>query len=148
MKTHYIFIALLGLLSCSQEVPTKDSKAVDNSKLKSDARMTETPSKRELTVNEVIDWGPQSTKAGVNPNIQADQGMGLWMRLSMTENLNEAKVLFDGKPALITTVDGSLITASIAAEQILSPGDKRVVIQLQSNQGSIDVGIFRVEDSQ
>ena len=71
--------------------------------------------------------------------------MGLWIRVSGFTAGDKIKVIFDGKPALVTTLDGDLITASVAADLIKKPGAKEVLIVSENKTADIPVGQFNVE---
>ena len=66
----------------------------------------------------IVRWGPQETTISTNPNIQPDGGMGVWIESTGTTGFGNAEVIFDGQPALSTSVQKKLVTASISAKQL------------------------------
>lgn len=105
------------------------------------SRQTNDPAVFELKVNS---WEPDSTKAGVVPNVQPDGGMGIWIEVLSTRNLGKAEVLFAGRPAKITAVQVKLITAFISPEELAAPGNKEVAIKQISTGNVFPVGTFKV----
>ena len=92
----------------------------------------------------VINWGPQSTKVGVNPNNQPGGAMGIWIEVSGTQGVGEVQLLVAGQPAM-AVVQEKLITAAIAPEQFAEPGKKEVVIKQISTNKLFPVGVFDVQ---
>lgn len=92
----------------------------------------------------VVNWGPQSTKVGTNPNKQSDGSLGVWIEVAGTQELGEAQVLFSGKPAKSTSVQEKLITAAIDIEQLAVAGDKEVAVKQIGTGRLFPVGIFKV----
>jgi hypothetical protein len=104
------------------------------------------PAPYPLKSLEVNNWGPQSTKAGVNPNKQPDGSMGIWIENSGTRDLDELQVFFAGQPAKATSVQEKLITAAIAPDQITVTGDKEILIKQISTGKLFPVGTFKVSN--
>lgn len=82
----------------------------------------------------VINWGPQSTKVGTNPNKQPDGNMGVWIEVAGTQGLGEAQVIFGGQPAKVTFVLEKNVNAAISTEQLSQAGNKEVVIKQISTE--------------
>lgn len=92
----------------------------------------------------VVNWGPQSLKAGINPNKQPDGSMGIWVEVESTNGLGEAQIMFGGQPAKLTSVQEKIITAAIDAEQIATTGEKEVVIKQIGSGKLIPIGTVRL----
>lgn len=93
-------------------------------------------------------WGPQSTTIGKNPNIQPDGGMGIWIEATGISGLGDAEVIFEGQPALTTSVQEKLITASISAKQLNQSGSKEILIKQISTGKTFHVGAFIIKSKQ
>jgi hypothetical protein len=93
----------------------------------------------------VINWGAQSTNVGVIPNKQPGGGMGIWIEVSGTQGLGEVQVLFGGQPAMTTSVQGKMITAAIAPEQLAEQGKKELVIKQIATNKLFSVGAFDIQ---
>lgn len=92
----------------------------------------------------VVNWGPQSLKAGINPNKQPDGSMGIWVEVESTNGLGEAQIMFGGQPAKSTSVQEKIITAAIDANQIATMGEKEVVIRQIVSGKLIPIGTIRL----
>lgn len=92
----------------------------------------------------VNNWGPQSTKAEINPNKQPDGSMGIWIEVSGAQGLGEVQVLFSGNPAKSTSVQGKLITAAIGVDQLSITGDKEIAVKQIETGKIFSVGTFKV----
>lgn len=92
----------------------------------------------------VVNWGPQSLKAGINPNKQPDGSMGIWVEVESTNGLGEAQIMFGGKPAKSTSVQEKIITAAIDADQITTTGEKEVVIRQIGSGKLFPIGTVRL----
>ena len=93
----------------------------------------------------VQDWGPRSTKANLVPNIQPNGNMGIWIKISNTDQLKNATLYFDGKPAAGTYVQDKLVTASINPKDISSPGRKEITLKMLNSEKLIPIGSFTVD---
>jgi len=147
MKNIAIALVIMVLTACSREVPVKEPNAQQECKVV--AEMSTVDQEKTLTSNidniKVIDWGPQSTTAGVNPNAQPRGELGIWIRFSSTKGLGEVQLMFNGQPALATTiVDDSLITAAISVDQLSAIGEKELLLLQTQTQKNIPIGIFTV----
>lgn len=98
---------------------------------------------------EVLDWGPQSTKAGDVPNRQPDGGAGIWIKVKKTdvEVAGPVKVYFDTFPAYLSYFhpDGEVITASIPPRLFSRAGFLQVSVQRVATGVSTHVGHFSVK---
>lgn len=89
-------------------------------------------------------WGPQLAIVGVNPNVQSDGSLGIWIEVTSTVGLEGAQVMFGDKPAKATSIQNKLITAAIAIEQIGVLGEKNIYIKQSKTGKSFPVGVFKV----
>jgi hypothetical protein len=94
----------------------------------------------------VYNWGPQAAEVGTIPNKQPDGSMGIWFKVSDTQSLGDAQVIFDGKPAKETSVQDKLITALISSEQLKVPGDRKIYIRLSKTGKLLPLGVFNVKN--
>jgi hypothetical protein len=93
----------------------------------------------------VINWGPQSTKAGVNPNKQPDGSMGVWVEVVETKGIGDAQALFSGQPThTVVHEDRKIITFAVSPLQIANPGKKEIVIKQIATNKLFPVGVFEV----
>lgn len=102
-------------------------------------------SAKSLKDLEVINWGPQSAIIGSIPNKQPDGSIGLWIKVSSTEGLMDAQVIFDGKPAKTTSIQNKLITAAIDPEQIKVSGEKNIYLKQAKTGELFFIGVFNVD---
>lgn len=93
----------------------------------------------------VVNWGPQTAKAGMNPNKQPDGSMGVWIEVVGTQGLGDAQVIFGGQPAKVTSVQDKYVNAGISTEELIQPGSKDVVVKQISTGKTYPVGTFIVE---
>ena len=93
----------------------------------------------------IVRWGPQETTISTNPNIQPDGGMGVWIESTGTTGFGNAEVIFDGQPALSTSVQKKLVTASISAKQLNELGNKEILIKQITTGKTFHVGTFIVK---
>jgi hypothetical protein len=150
MKNGIIFTIFLGLIACSREVPFKEPaiQAVCKTAVEKSADVQVTTNAQTIENIKVIDWGPQSTTLGVNPNAQPGGELGIWMRLSSTKELGEVQVIFNGQPAVATpVVDDGLITAAVATNQLRSIGKKDVTLLQTQTKKTIQVGVFTISSN-
>lgn len=92
----------------------------------------------------IVNWGPQETKISVNPNMQPDGGMGIWIEMIDTKWFGDAEVIFNGQSALSTSVQEKLITASISENQLKQRGKKDVLLKQLSTSKVFYVGSFDI----
>ena len=145
MKSLIIFIVLLGLVACSREVPSKEPIAKQECKTVVEANSVGQEKTAAPNNVKIIDWGPQSTTVGVNPNVQPGGELGIWIRLSSTKELGEVQLMFNGQPALVTTVvDDGLITAAVAADQLHAIGKKELTLLQTQTKKNVQIGVFTV----
>lgn len=93
----------------------------------------------------VVNWAPQTTRAGVVANEQPDGTMGIWIKVTGDYAIGEIEVLFDNIPAKTWHNKIGLITAAIAPERLSEPGVKEVAIRTLSKGEVIKIGDFIVE---
>lgn len=145
MKNFIFFIVFLALIACSREVPSKKLLAKQECETAVDAGAVGQEKAAALNIVKVIDWGPQSTTVGVNPNAQPGGELGIWVRLSSTKGLGEVQLFFNGQSAVATTVvDDGLITAAIQADQLRTIGKKELTLLQTQTQKNIQIGVFTV----
>jgi len=98
---------------------------------------------------QVLDWGPQSTKAGIVPNKQPDGGSGIWIKISKIdiEYSGPVKVYFSGKPAngVYFNPNGELITASIPPRFFKNSGRYAVTVKQIATGREFYIGLFIVD---
>ncbi len=94
----------------------------------------------------VSDWGPKSTKAGINPNPLPDGDLGIWFKVKKGHNLSEARVYFDDQPALRTVVEEEHITARIPKTHVFSVGVKSITIREDASGDVLFAGIFEITE--
>lgn len=112
------------VIGCSQEVPFSEKKQEQNS----------SPANVAEQAVRVVNWGPQNTVVGINPNRQPDGTLGLWFQLNSTKGLTNVTIQFDGTPALSTViVNNTLITTSVPEALIQSTGQKQISMSNESN---------------
>lgn len=92
----------------------------------------------------IVNWGEQSTRAGVPFNIQADGQSGVWFELNQSSPPAGVVVNFDGKPLDGVVVNGAIITATIPPGYLAEPGNYPVVIELQPAGTRVEAGNFEV----
>jgi hypothetical protein len=94
-------------------------------------------------------WGPQSTQQGVAVNAQKDGNSGLWIKMTGPVFGPETQVSFDGKPVegLAVSSTGDVVTMTIPADYISTPGAKHVVLKVNASSADIAVGDFEVTPS-
>lgn len=147
MKNGVIFIVVLELFACSREVPFREPLIQEACKtaVGKSADVQVTANVQTIENIKVVDWGPQSTTLGVNPNAQPGGELGIWIRLSSTKELGEVQLIFNSHPAKATNiVDDQLITVAVNSDQLLLAGKKEVNL-LQSKTGKIiPIGFFEV----
>lgn len=95
-----------------------------------------------------LDFGPQFTTVGVNPNKQPDGSMGLWIKVKSTQGLSNAQVYFDGEPAVGTSVGDKIITAAIDSTYFTRPGKYGVSLKVPTREEIYHIGIFEVRVSE
>lgn len=93
----------------------------------------------------VGNWGPQSTREGVIPNVQVDGHMGLWIEITRAQTPGDLEVIFDGHPAAITVVSEKLITAGILPKYLAKAENKTIQIKQKSTNKLFLVGEFVVQ---
>jgi hypothetical protein len=94
----------------------------------------------------VAAWGPQSTQQGVAANAQKDGNSGLWIKMTAPAFGPETQVSFDGKPVegLAVSSTGDVVTMTIPADYISTPGAKHIVLKVNAGSPDIAVGDFEV----
>ncbi len=98
----------------------------------------------EVSQLSIVNWGEQSTRAGVPFNVQADGQSGVWLELNQPSPPADIVVNFDGKPLDGVVVNGAIITATIPPEYLSEPGNYPVVIELQPAGTRVEAGNFEV----
>lgn len=94
----------------------------------------------------IINWGPQSTKAGVNPNKQPDGSMGVWVEVAETKGLGDAQALFSGQSThTVVHEDRKIITFAVSPLQIANPGKNEIMIKQTATGKLFPVGVFEVQ---
>lgn len=129
-------LILIGILSIAAILSACGKAEQSNQKISVEASPT-----FEL---KVVNWGPQSAKAGTNPNTQPDGSMGLWIEVAGTQGLGEAQVFFAGQPAKLTSIQDKLITAAIGPDQVAVSGVREISIKQVGTGKLFPVGIFKV----
>ena len=150
MKSGIIFLVVLGLVACSREVPFKAPIAQETCKsvVEKNSDVPEKTTAPNVENLKIIDWGPQSTTVGVNPNAQPGGELGLWIRLSSTKELGEVQLMFNGQPAKATTVvDDGLITAAVSADQLNVLGKKEVTLLQTQTKKNVPIGVFNISSN-
>lgn len=93
----------------------------------------------------ILNWGPQATYQGIIPNIQPDGGAGIWIEVLGEQTLNEVQVIFENRPATVTSIQQGLITASISELEFRQLGTKSISIKDLTNDKILPVGVFNVQ---
>ena len=70
--------------------------------------------------------------------------MGIWIKILAAKELGDVKVLFNEKPAIITSVQSTLVTAAIPPEMFDKIGKYRISIKQIATNIVFPVGIFEV----
>lgn len=108
-----------------------------------------TPPKDTNRLIRVLDWGPQSTTAGTNPNRQPDGGLGLSFNIEKIDPaiVGPIEILIDGAPtgSAVFQPGGSTITASISPRFLNQPGPHSLAINEMAVSHVVPVGYFVVE---
>jgi hypothetical protein len=99
---------------------------------------------------EVLDWGPQRTKAGVVPNRQSSGVSGIWIKIkkNKAEPVDMVKVYFNTFSAYHPThlqSNGEVITAGIPPWLFKRPGVFEVSLKNAATGQRTHVGYFTVE---
>lgn len=145
MKTILTLALAICVIGCSQEVPFSEPKQEDKCPPTNISMQKDEAKKSEIIEIKVINWGPQNTITGTNPNRQPDGSLGLWFQLNTTKGMSEVLVFFDGQPAISSTIAGDdLVTAAISKELITLPGKKPILITTKDNKVEIFKGEFYV----
>jgi hypothetical protein len=93
----------------------------------------------------VVNWGQQTTPAGSTFNVQRDGNSGVSFELNQPAPATELSVTFDGKPLTGVVASGVIVTATIPAEFLATPGAYPVEIQIPALNRKITAGNFTVE---
>jgi hypothetical protein len=105
---------------------------------------SEIESKIAATKVSIESWGPQFTNVGIVQNLQPGGNMGIWIKILAAKELGDVKVLFNEKPAIITSVQSTLVTAAIPPEMFDKIGKYRISIKQIATNIVFPVGIFEV----
>jgi len=82
----------------------------------------------------VLEWGPDSTKAGIAFNVQPNGSSAMWIRANQSLDGGVAAIDFNGN-ALTSSSVGSLITATVPTQLYAKPGvyPVRIVMKIGAN---------------
>ena len=142
LKTNEIIpVGFFDVLSVNEKIESEQALSYKTKQTTNTSSLTSQP------VLKIGSWGPQSTIIGENPNIQPDGGMGVWIEAIGKSGLGDAEVIFDGQPALTTSVQEKLITASISAKHLNKSGSKEIFIKQISTGKNFHVGTFFVQST-
>lgn len=134
----------IALTACNPQtaVPPAEPAARDASPAAEVSAEGATAPKAEWAV---VNWGQQTTKAGVEFNVQRDGNSGISFELNQPAPASELAVSFGGKPLTGVVASGVIVTATIPAEYIAVAGSYPVVVQIPALGKNISAGNFIVE---
>lgn len=99
----------------------------------------------DVSTLKVVQWGPKSTKAGATFNAQPDGNSGMFVELSGDVPLTKFEGTIGGKPLSGVVASGKVVTATIPAEYLATPGTYPVELVVPAQNARIAVGNFTVE---
>ena len=99
----------------------------------------------DVSTLKIVQWGPKSTKAGTMFNAQPDGNSGMFVELSGDAPLTKFEGTIGGKPLSGVIASGKVVTATIPAEYLATPGTYPVELVVPAQNARIAVGNFTVE---
>lgn len=94
---------------------------------------------------QLITWGPQSTPAGTAFQVQADGGSGMFFEFDRELPAAPTAVTFNGKPMGGMVAEGKVVTATVPAEALATPGTFEIVIVMPDGAPTFAPMTFTVE---
>lgn len=99
----------------------------------------------DVSTLKVVQWGPKTTKAGTPFNAQPDGNSGMFVELSGDVPLTKFEGTIGGKPLSGVVASGKVVTATIPAEYLATPGTYPIELIVPAQNARIAVGDFTVE---
>jgi len=128
--------SVVALIACSnknseQPAPWRDKTGAASGSTSGMATSAKTSTSLEL---KVLEWGPDSTKAGIAFNVQPNGSSAMWIRANQSLDGGVAAIDFNGN-ALTSSSVGSLITATVPTQLYAKPGvyPVRIVMKIGAN---------------
>lgn len=134
-----LFVTLLSA-GCSREPST--SQPVDATAPVADAAAAPAPT---AAAPALVNWGPQSTPAGTPFQVQADGGSGMFFEFDHELPAAPTAVTFNGTPMGGMVAAGKVVTATVPAAAIASPGSYEIVIVMPEGAPKFKPLTFTVE---
>ena len=94
---------------------------------------------------QLVTWGPQSTPAGTSFQVQADGGSGMFFQFDRELPVAPTAVTFNGKPLGGMVAEGKVVTATVPAEALATPGTFEIVIVMPEGAPTFAPMTFTVE---
>lgn len=138
--------AVLLITSCKQQgsLPA-GNEAAGGSQQASVAEPAQVAAPKPVSSLKIINWAPQTTKAGVAFNAQPDGNSGVFFELDGDVPPIAFTATFDGKPMSGVVASGHVVTATIPSDYLKSPGQHQIEIQAPSENAKIGPVTFTIE---
>lgn len=95
----------------------------------------------------LVNWGPQSTPAGTAFQVQADGGSGMFFEFDSELPAAPTAVTFNGTPMGGMVAEGKVVTATVPAASLATPGTFEIVIVMPEGMPGFAPLTFTVEPS-
>lgn len=93
----------------------------------------------------LVNWGPQSTPAGTAFQVQADGGSGMFFEFDSELPAAPTAVTFNGTPMGGMVAEGKVVTATVPAASLATPGTFEIVIEMPEGTPAFAPLTFTVE---
>ncbi len=129
-----------------EELEAKCGKVVQKSELTLLCWMPEAPTGQLFRV---LDWGPQSSRAGTLPLPQPDGGSAIWFKIApvIPEEIGGVRIHIGRQvvPANLTLPGADLLSGVVPDTLFQQPGSYDVVLEQVSTERRVHVGTMHVE---
>jgi hypothetical protein len=144
MRNLALAAAVVLVLAACQE-PTTSAPAAAPGSASSEAPAATSANTAPAAAYTVTQWGPQETTTGTAFNAQPDGNSGLWFKVEPALPAVAATGTFGGKPLQGVVAGADVVTATVPADYLASPGDYPIVLEVPSTGARIEVGTFKVK---
>lgn len=129
-KKHWMFLAAgaMALAGCSPTPPPASSG--DSNPSPVSAEPAQASSLDALAGLAIVNYGPQSTKAGEAFNTVADGSSALWVKADRSLDGYDAALWLNGKRLDNRAINGSTVTGTVPQEDLGTPGTYALEIRI------------------
>lgn len=95
---------------------------------------------------QLVNWGPQGTPAGTAFQVQADGGSGMFFEFDSELPAAPTAVTFNGTPLGGLVAEGKVVTGTVPAASLATPGTYEIVIVMPEGGPKFAPLAFTVAD--